>query len=478
MPIRPNRNDLLLFLSGINLALLNYALIQHVSIAFRHLEIAVIVVSMSFFTGISLGYFFSDLISPRWQERILPVFLVIQLLTMATVQLLVYKIALITNWLTAYISAFILMTATSTPLYSIFLPSIVQTENRSLRRCYSIEIIGSLTGLAFVPLLTSFGHVWLLFAYCSTFLAIAWLFIASRVVFITLSLVTTSFLFWFGEIDRKLSTIFYKWRFDSAITDVIYTWYSPYHKIDVAKTTEDSTILFLNSQWQFSREDYNEYCYYAAEYPVGLFEQPDVCVLGCGSMSTVGRIGEISGSIKIVDIDKKVFETSRIYFQEYNRLDELDNWTFISDDAKHFLGAYDERFEVIIDDIPPAMTRQIALTYTQEFFRLIKSRLTEDGIFSMPLLTSVYSRRDYGRKVIATMASVFENYFILQTNDVSYFFGGGTGLKLDKRKLFVSINKPHQKGTTIVMPDEIRELTKETKIITVNNMAELIFDTK
>ena len=55
-------------------------------------------------------------------------------------------------------------------------------------------------------------------------------------------------------------------------------------------------------------------------------------------------------------------------------------------DAKRFLGSTDQTYDLIVDDIPPAKSRQIALTYTREFFTLVKERLNPGGIFSMPTL--------------------------------------------------------------------------------------------
>ena len=58
---RPTRNDWLLLFVGLNLILLLYTLIRHVTLAIRDLEIAVLITSLSYFSGISLGYS-----SPIW----------------------------------------------------------------------------------------------------------------------------------------------------------------------------------------------------------------------------------------------------------------------------------------------------------------------------------------------------------------------------------------------------------------------------
>ena len=41
----------------------------------------------------------------------------------------------------------------------------------------------------------------------------------------------------------------------------------------------------------------------------------------------------IMPEVRIVDLDPEVFAAARKYFQPYNHLDTLGNWTFMADDA-------------------------------------------------------------------------------------------------------------------------------------------------
>src|SRR5262249_46903306 len=127
--------------------------------------------------------------------------------------------------------------------------------------------------------------------------------------------------------------------------------------------------------------------------------------------------------IKIVDLDPEVFAAAKRFFGKYNRLDELHNWTFTADDAKHFIANTDERFDLILHDIPPARSRQIALTYTEEFFRLVKARLQAGGLFSISSLTPFSRDSHYGKRMIATLTHVFDRYFILVHRGSVYFYG-------------------------------------------------------
>src|SRR5690349_19991145 len=104
-------------------------------------------------------------------------------------------------------------------------------------------------------------------------------------------------------------------------------------------TERDERILLLDGQLAFTPAHDQDYSYFVAEYPAQLLAKaatPKVAVAGCGSMSTVGRIGDVASSIAIIDLDEYVFEASRRFFAPQNRLGELHNWTFTSDDVKHY----------------------------------------------------------------------------------------------------------------------------------------------
>lgn len=470
------KNKLLLILTGLNLILLNYTLIRQATLAFRNLEISALVMALAYFAGISIGYLRSDLISAQRMKDLLPIFLIFQMLLITLTQLFAEHLKPLTGTITAYAIIFLLVAAGSTSLYSLFLPRLIQSgmENTT-RRYYSAEIIGSLVGLFLLPLLSMGGMTMIFAAYFISFLAIGFLLQLRRFTLGLLFLYCLGFTVSFDYIDRRLSTAFYQ-RFYSGrgVEDIIFTRYSPYHKIEVAKIRNNQRALILNSHWQFGPGSHQNYSYFVAEYPARLMSRPTVALLGCGSMSTVGRMGDYVNLIKIVDLDTAVFETSRIYFSDFNRLSQLHNWTFVSDDAKHFLGTTNDRFDLIIDDIPPAKTRQVALTYTREFFELVRSRLAPQGMFSIPSLTSMNSRNEYGRRILATLAHVFDQVVVINDASSSYFFATGRERTLDRDELYAAITHPRKSHIRLLMPDEARSLIAQERIITLNNMADLI----
>lgn len=382
------------------------------------------------------------------------------------------------GYTTACLILFLILSLFITSFHAIFLPRAIETNHLTMKSAYSTEILGSITGLLLAPLLASYSHEMLLGCYFTTYILLHLTTQTNRVAPVFLVLISILYIFYFETLDRHTATLFYKkWYSVKDVKEVIHTRYTPYHKIEVIRIEKNRNLLVLNGLRQFAHSGHFNYSYFVAEYPARLLGKPEVAVLGCGSMSTVGRIGDIAKSIKIVELDRGVFETSKKYFQDYNRLDKLKNWSLVTDDAKHYLANSTEKFDLILDDIPPARSRQIALTYTKEFFELVKARLTDKGLFSMPSLTPVHSKSRYGKKIIATMASVFDNYFVMDNGDNAYFYGGKSTMDYpSKKELRKLIDHKDKDKIKIYTKKEVDELVKNTEIITINNMADLIYD--
>lgn len=470
------RDELLVFLAGFNLILLNFILVQHFTAAMRRAEVAVILFSLSYFSGISLGFLSSDKISPRLLRGLLPVFFAIQMLMLVFGQPAIFVLARLHPWV-MYGVLFLTVSIFSTSLYAVFLPAAIDSGG-GLTRLYSFEILGSILGLAAVPLLAGISHELLLLGYFLIFLSLGALLKMKKHVLIGLMLLTAFFTANYHQTDQALSAWVYRQRYPQKdIRKVIFSRYTPYHKIELAEEgNSGDLILLLNGKHQFSRGSYRSYSYYVAEYPSLLLNHPKTLVLGCGSMATVGRLRERASSIQIVDLDEKVFETSKRFFQKFNHLNEFSSWNFKADDAKHYLGNSRESFDLILHDIPPARSRQTALTYTAEFFQLVKQRLTPSGLFSISSLTPLNSKSSYGKKVIKTLTHVFENYFVLDAGSAVYFYGGGREREPFAREQLERMLPPsRRREVRILLQKDVDSLVKDAEVITINNVGDLIF---
>ena len=117
------------------------------------------------------------------------------------------------------------------------------------------------------------------------------------------------------------------------------------------------------------------------------------------------------------------------------------------------------------------------MTYTQEFLQIVKSKLTDDGIFSIASLTPLSSKSEYGQRMIATLASVFEHFIVLEYNGSAYFYGSNKNIENISENMLMSFVKHSQKDKiNFLFKCEIDKIVKNSKIITLNNLGDLIFE--
>lgn len=486
MTSEKSRNAVVLFLCGICLSLLNYILIHPILLAVGHLEIGIYVFTLAYFSGISIGYFYSDKIQLKHIHFAIPAFFILQILLVIFLQPLSYlllapfKTQDSVNLFLAAAACFLAMLVCGTPLFAVFLPKFISETPDQLRRSYSIEVAGSITGLLLLPLLGSISFRALIIVYILGLCGIAFCLKIKRLSLISLVGLGILVGIFFPKLDQIAATRAYQTMFrnsgPNSIEEVFSIEYTPYHKIEVLQTKSGHFRLMLNGKTQFIDSGKFSYSYFVAEFPARLLGSPKSLALGCGSMITLGRIGNFVTHLDVVDIDEMVCKTSEKYFQHLNHSKELKNWKFTADDAKHFLGNSTEQFDLIYHDIPPARSRQTALTYTKEFFATAKARLSADGIFVISSLHSTSPKKKYAKKIAASLLTTFDRCFALRSGQSYYFYCGGKNLNLpDENKIRTTLIDEY-KGVAILTEDQLRKMIEGIEPVTISNVGELIYD--
>ena len=422
---------------------------------------------------------------PSWVVRALPWFLVGQLgllLAMQPLHEVLRGQFRFLGWagkaddFGAGVLLFLLMAGLGTSIFATVLPRAITSGGGDLARCYSVEVAGSLTGLVLMPFLAAISHQAVLGAYLLGAIGLLALLGAGRPVRWVMAMVAVAFLVAFPSLDRAAASETYRRVYGWKVEDIPFTRFTPYHKIEVVRANGEPRLL-LNGLRQFGGDPRRTYSYFVSEVPARLMGAPRVALLGCGSMATVGRIGDIAESIRIVDLDAEVFAAARHYFRRENRLGELTNWTFEEDDAKHWLANAQGTFDLILHDIPPAHSRQVALTYTDEFFRLVKARLAPRGVFSISCLDPVTGKSEYGRRMLATLTSVFDRYYAIERRGSLFFYGGGLGLReVPPSELLRRLDPEWRDGSRPLTRGQIRALCAGTRPITISNVGDLIYE--
>lgn len=114
-------------------------------------------------------------------------------------------------------------------------------------------------------------------------------------------------------------------------------------------------------------------------------------------------------NIQVLEIDPHVINVGKKYFN----LSKYKNIHPIADDARRFLQNTDQTFDFIFSDtynglraIPPHLT-------TEEFFKLIHSRLSDHGIYMVNIISSVKGEKNFVfRAFYQTLRPIFHTFSI------------------------------------------------------------------
>ncbi|MCK5135121.1 MAG: fused MFS/spermidine synthase [Bacteroidales bacterium] len=131
----------------------------------------------------------------------------------------------------------------------------------------------------------------------------------------------------------------------------------------------------------------------------------------------------------------------------------VDDFNFIDLDGRSWLIKDDStKYDVIISAAGEPHTIGWNRYFTREFFELVNSHLSPDGIFGMQLSTGGNYINDAGSQLLSinyqTLKQVFD-YVAIVPGYATYFLASGKPLSLD----FPALLKEHKLSTTYVHPD-------------------------
>ena len=157
-----------------------------------------------------------------------------------------------------------------------------------------------------------------------------------------------------------------------------------------------------------------------------------VCVAqsmsGLGAAAVVGAtLREVLayGSVEravMVDLDKDVVELCRRYLPTFHRGSFDDpRVELLFTDAKKYLEECEERFDVIILDLPePIEGGPAYMLSTKEFYELVRDRLADDGTVSLQAGASTWGNHQCFTAVVSTVKAVFPLVFPYEVCVPSY----------------------------------------------------------
>jgi spermidine synthase len=214
----------------------------------------------------------------------------------------------------------------------------------------------------------------------------------------------------------------YKWFFETttafeghmhAIARTIVEAQTKFQHVEILQTAAYGKTLVLDGRIQSSQGD--EFIYHEALVHPGMLttEAPprSALVIGGGEGATLREILRYPSITRavMVDIDGEVVELCRIHLPEMHQGAFDDPRTEVRhEDARAYLEKSKDRFDFItVDLVEPLEEGPACMLFTQEFYALVRDRLTPGGTMTMQAGMTKLGELDFFTSIHRTLREVF-----------------------------------------------------------------------
>ena len=215
-----------------------------------------------------------------------------------------------------------------------------------------------------------------------------------------------------------------------SIKEVLYKGQTKFQSIEIIRTGSYGKCLVLDDKIQSSELD--EFIYHEAlVHPaMTIHRNPEkVFIAGGGEGATLREILRHNTVKKVVmvDIDEEVISICREFLSEHHQGSFEDERTELyHTDARQYLAGSKEAFDIIIIDLTEPIEEGPAyLLYTEEFYRIVKEKLAENGIMSVQAGCAAFNELLNFSAVFNTLKTAFPEVHPYQVDVPS--FGGPWG---------------------------------------------------
>ncbi len=217
------------------------------------------------------------------------------------------------------------------------------------------------------------------------------------------------------------------------IEEVLYTGKTTFQSIEIIRSGSFGKLLVLDSKIQSSEAD--EFIYHEALVQPAMITHPcpeTVFIAGGGEGATLREVLSHS-TVKravMVDIDEEVISVCQRFLPDYSRGAFEDERAEVHyTDAREYLAEGGQTYDIIIIDLPEPIEEGPAyLLYTKEFYQIVQSRLTANGMICVQAGSAAWMELENLSAVNNTLKSVFPTVSTYQVDVPS--FGGPWGFCL------------------------------------------------
>lgn len=471
------REPVLLFLVGACLSIAQFVMIRDFVTILYGEEVVIILVTAAFFLGLSFGYFLSLKFSEKFFEKSFLTIAFLHLTFPFSYRMFAVAIAksdLHGYWYVALMFVYALIFSS---IFAVFLPRLINkkisnpdTAIQKMKVLYSLELAGFAAGFIIVGLSWNKGVDFIIPIYWALLAVVIQLALQKKswtVAFVLLAFIAGSSI---EQIDRRTTALLYENKHSLDNASTLLSINSAYQKVEVMEDGDGERYLYLDGLLNLNASDLEDLNYYIAEIPAKLIQPEKTLIIGNGTLSSVSKVYPHSQFVQSVELDAGVLLAGQLFFTPKEELSELDRWNLIIDDGKHFLKTTEEKFDLIIMDIPSPLTIQEAILHTVEFYQLAQSKMTEQGVIAVQLSGPLQHNNRTPARVVAALSKAFKQVMVINSDkaDRSFAFAS-QHLPFTGKDMRLATSE-YEKGLEIITPDDISFYLSEAIPLALDNL--------
>jgi spermidine synthase len=221
------------------------------------------------------------------------------------------------------------------------------------------------------------------------------------------------------------------------LDEVLYTGRTKYQSVQIVRSRNLGICLVLDNKIQSSESD--EFIYHEALVQPAMIAHPKpekVFIAGGGEGATLREAlrHKTVKKAEMVDIDDEVTVLCKKYLPDHSHGAFEDKRASVYHvDARDYLEKSKEKFDIIIIDLPdPIEEGPASLLFTQEFYRMVREKLTKDGLIAVQAGSASPTELLNFTAVNNTLKSVFP--IVAQCTIYVPCFGGPWGFCIASQK--------------------------------------------
>ena len=471
------RNHLTLFLVGAALSIAQFVMIRDfVSILYGE-EVVIVLVTASFFLGLSAGYLLSLRLSRRMFEWLLAAAVFLHLT-------FPFSYRYIAAWLSRedasgywFLVLLFLYALLFNTVFAVFLPRLItldgdegKSESQKLRVYYALELAGFMSGFFVVVFSWVKPFAFLMVPYWLILGVVLHLVLRRPLLTAAYGLAALPVILNLQQIDYGSTALLYRYKHHMRGATTLYSENSPYQKVEVLKDAGGGLHLYLDGLQNLNSTNLEGLNYFIARVPAQLVRPKKALLIGNGTLSSVPKIYPYSGEVTSVELDPGVLEAGRRFFTPPERLEGLERWSLHVDDGKHFLRHSAERYDLIIVDVPSPLTIQEAYLHSMEFYALIRDHLTEQGVVSVQLSGPLQKNDRTPARVTAALRQVFPEVMAIYSARADRGFAyASMDLPFDGHQVRRAAHE-YERRLKVIPPKWVDEYLERAVPMSVNHM--------